>query len=57
MQKWEAVCSAHSEGIGEKAICYIIVASVGTSHYKSTKKLLQVYKKGESDAFKSRACG
>jgi len=39
-----------------KAICYIIVASVGTSQYKVHEKLLQVYKKGEGDAFKSRAC-
>lgn len=40
-----------------KAICYIIVASGGTSHYKVHKKLLQMYKKGEDGAFKSRGCG
>jgi len=45
-----------SEHMG-KAICYIIVASGGTSHYKVHKKLLQMYKKGEGGAFESRECG
>lgn len=40
-----------------KAICYIIVASDDVQDVTwYTKRLLRMYKKGESGAFKSRAC-